>query len=365
MADVFSSPDFAGSFFGQTPDAGGWTSQDTFPRAVANLFGTGPDIVGFGSDGVFVANGDSNGNFQDPHLALPGFFGTSASAGGWTSQNITPRELGQVVQPFNPGTGMGIAGFGQDGVYISPAVADMQGFFDPPTLAISQFGASAAAGGWTSQDSYPRFLANVFTPISKQSAALDDIVGFGSDGVYVSQNLGNGTFASPTKVLSAFGQSQSAGGWTSEDAFPRELADVNGDGLADIVGFGSDGVYVSLNQGNGTFADPTKVMSAFGQSQSWTSQNSFPRELADINGDGRADIVGFGADGVEYALGQANGKFGPVKSDLSNFGTSATAGSWISQDTYPRLLADINGDNKADILGFGSSGVFVSSSSAA
>ncbi|OYX60725.1 MAG: hypothetical protein B7Y89_15345, partial [Novosphingobium sp. 32-60-15] len=47
-----------------------------------------------------------------------------------------------------------------------------------------------------------------------------------------------------------------AGGWSSQDRFPRQVADVNGDGLADIVGFGQAGALVSLGQANGTFANP-------------------------------------------------------------------------------------------------------------
>jgi hypothetical protein len=36
-----------------------------------------------------------------------------------------------------------------------------------------------------------------------------------------------------------------AGGWSSDDLYKRELADVNGDHMADIVGFASSGVYGS------------------------------------------------------------------------------------------------------------------------
>ena len=45
--------------------------------------------------------------------------------------------------------------------------------------------------------------------------------------------------------LAYFGSA--AGGWSSEDLYPREVADVNGDGSADIVAFGSSAVYVSLS----------------------------------------------------------------------------------------------------------------------
>src|SRR5262249_49458005 len=46
-----------------------------------------------------------------------------------------------------------------------------------------------------------------------------------------------------TFELAQFGTA--AGGWASDDQYPRELADVNGDGMDDIVGFGQAGVYVS------------------------------------------------------------------------------------------------------------------------
>ncbi|MET3806142.1 hypothetical protein ABIB25_003151 [Nakamurella sp. UYEF19] len=43
-----------------------------------------------------------------------------------------------------------------------------------------------------------------------------------------------------------------AGGWRVE-RHPRFLANLNGDHSADIAGFGDVGVWVSLNNGNGTF----------------------------------------------------------------------------------------------------------------
>jgi hypothetical protein len=61
--------------------------------------------------------------------------------------------------------------------------------------------------------------------------------------VYVSLATGNGHIAAPTFELAAF--TPGTGGWISDDLYKRELADVNGDGSADIIGFASDGVYVS------------------------------------------------------------------------------------------------------------------------
>jgi len=43
---------------------------------------------------------------------------------------------------------------------------------------------------------------------------------------------------------------------------------------------------------------------------------------------------------------------------IANFGTSA--GGWSSFNIYPRTVADVNHDHKADIIGFGGSGTYVS-----
>jgi hypothetical protein len=51
-------------------------------------------------------------------------------------------------------------------------------------------------------------------------------------------------------VVANFGYN--AGGWRV-DMHPRFLADLTGDGRADIVGFGDAGVWTALNNGNGTF----------------------------------------------------------------------------------------------------------------
>ena len=82
---------------------------------------------------------------------------------------------------------------------------------------------------------------------------------------------------------------------------PRFVADLTGNGRADIVGFGLDGVWVSLNNGNGTFEPPNMVLSAFSSHTGWMIERH-PRFLADLAGDQRADIVGFGDAGVWTAL---------------------------------------------------------------
>lgn len=96
------------------------------------------------------------------------------------------------------------------------------------------------------------------------------------------------------------GYAVNAGGWSSFDRYPRQVADVNGDGRADIIGFGQSATIVSLGQSNGTFATPIVAIAQYAVSVGgWSSFDKYPRQVADVNGDGKADIIGFG-DGVTF-----------------------------------------------------------------
>ena len=116
--------------------------------------------------------------------------------------------------------------------------------------------------------------------------------------MWVSLNNGNGTFGPPQKVVDNF--AYDAGGWRVEK-HPRFLADLTGDGRADIVGFGNAGVWVSLNNGNGTFRRRQKVVDNFAYDAGGWRVEKHPRFLADLTGDGRADIVGSATRGVGVA----------------------------------------------------------------
>jgi hypothetical protein len=181
-----------------------------------------------------------------------------------------------------------------------------------------------------------------------------DIVAFGNDGVYVSISTGSG-FTAPSRWLANY--SHNNGLWRTEKHV-RLLGDVNADGKADIVGFGDRGVFVSLSTGS-SFSAARFLIAELGYNQSWRTEKHL-RFLADINGDGKQDIVGFGDAGVWAALSTSTTtapSFTPASFVRADYGYNA--GGWRTEKN-PRMLADVNGDKKLDIVGFANDGVYVS-----
>src|SRR5262249_53434967 len=154
-------------------------------------------------------------------------------------------------------------------------------------LGIMDFGAGPSAGSWSSNSVTPRHLAD----LNKDGRA--DIIAFSPTGVLTSLSNGDGTFSTPVLGLNSFGAGSSAGRWINDLYYPRAVEDINADGFADIIGFGSAGVYRALGRGDGHFGAPTLELASFSENSGWTSQNGLMRSLADLNGDYAADIVGF------------------------------------------------------------------------
>ena len=82
-----------------------------------------------------------------------------------------------------------------------------------------------------------------------------------------------------------------------------------------------------------------------------------PRFMADTTADGRADIVGFGNAGVWVSRARRTAASPPRRWWSANFGYNA--GGW-RVERHPRFMADTTGDGRADIVGFGDAGVWVS-----
>lgn len=305
-------------------ERGSWRS-GRHPRLVADVNDDGrDDIVGFGDAGVIVSLALETGGFESPRQ----FFNAFGYNQGWRVERHV-RTLADV----NADGRADIVAFGDDGVALS--LSGSTRFYAPSYL--NDFGYNQ---GWRIEQ-HVRTLADV------NGDRMPDIVGFGRDGVWIALSQG-GRFAAPQFAAADFGYEQ---GWRV-DQHVRTLADVNGDGRQDLVGFGTYGVLVALSTGTG-FSTPSWFSAEFGYNAGYRVQEH-PRMLADVDHDGRADIVAFGSDGVRVAL-SGSVRFYASQRVLADMGTDT---GW-RVDQHPRFVRDVSGDGRPDLVGFGAAGVYV------
>jgi hypothetical protein len=109
-------------------------------------------------------------------------------------------------------------------------------------------------------------------------------------------------------------------------------ADIDGDGKADLITAGLGGTSVSVRRGNGDGTFGAAASYSVGYAASFLT-------TADLNGDGRDDILVASADSgkISVLLGQANGSLGSADSYTVGAGPRSIA------------VADFNGDSKADL----------------
>ena len=289
------------------------------------------DIVAFGTRGIIVLR---NSIFIQSVKAVNNF---GYDAGGWR----TDKHVRLIADTTGDGKA-DIVGFGENGVFISLNNGNNT-FTDPPEMVLADF--SYVNGGWR-VDKHIRFMADI------RNTGRADIVGFGETGVVVSRNNGGGNFSPVTLAVADFGYS---GGWRL-DKHLRFLVNVTGNGRLDIVGFGENQVLIGRNNGDGTFQRGQSVVNNFCYNAGGWRIEKHPRFLADLTGDGRADLIGCGDAGVYVSLNNGSGAFGPVTLAVSDFGYST--GGW-RVEKHPRFVADLTGNKRGDIVGFGDSGVFV------
>ena len=229
-------------------------------------------------------------------------------------------------------------------------LADIVGFgYDKIQTSLSTGSGFASVETWGTGMTYAngwRVGKHIRSVIDMNADGLPDIVGFSDTGVHVALSTGSG-FGTVNRWSNDFGSNV----WDNSK-YIRTLADMNGDGYPDIVGFGYDALYVALNnEGNG-----------FGVAENWSTNFTYTeqwrvakhnRMVMDVNGDGLPDIIGFADIGVLVALNTGSG-FKKVLKWSNDFGSNV----W-DNSKYIRTLSDVNGDGLPDIVGFGETATYI------
>ncbi len=290
-----------------------WRNDKHLRQLITNLpssgsYSGGVAVIGFGNKGVSISRksatedkfeeakvwlndfGYDQGWRNDKHLRVTGYIPTAGTSGTYTN-------------------GFAIIAFGNKGVSVSKKSAT-EDKFETPKVWLDDFGYDQ---GWRN-DKHLRFLTYGL-PNGEVYGGGTGIIGFGNKGVSISLiDAEVERFEKPVVVLENFGSDQ---GWKN-DKHLRILADLNSDGFVDIIGFGNNGVVVSLGSESG-FESPENVLQDLGYDQGWRNEKHL-RIIKDVDGDWIPDIVGFGNNGVVVAAGLGNGEFSEPEPWLNDLG---------------------------------------------
>ena len=172
---------------------------------------------------------------------------------------------------------------------------------------------------------------------------LADIVSLSGDGYCVLLGGANATWnGQPQQFVTA--SLSSEGGLSG--IYGVSIADMNGDSLPDIVAIGPNGLYITYAQRDGTLSSAPAPE---------VGQLSTSATLVDIDGDGNLDVVSAGDTALKLSLGHGDGTFGPPQpiTSTGNFGRA----NYI----LPGVISgDFNGDGQQDLIATGSTGPYVS-----
>jgi hypothetical protein len=348
--------------------AQGWGSPDN-PRVVTDVNGDGTsDYVGFGYSATFIAyggtfsSGGSDGSGFGSATAAVDDFGTSEGYTADVQRGAAAAGVGDILY------GQGYAGIYWYEATGETAKTDAAGnTYDVLQYQTSPnfYGNFGTDQGWTSDNGF-----QILKTTSTDSSA--SILGFGDDGIVVGPDaFASGATASDSYVIplavgndSGWKQSVDVRSFTDING---KTIDLNGDGVADFVGMGPDGlVYAYGSESGGVYslgalqtAHIDGSNSDLGEAQGWTDATTV-RDIVYDSKTGYDDIIAFGAAGVYVSMGQDptthNGEpFGQLYLAMANFGSNQ---GWTVSGT-PRLVGDVTGDGIPDIVGFGTSDTYV------
>ena len=298
---------------------GGRLARRRHPRFLADITGDGrADIVGFGDAGVYVALSERRRHLrrpalrpQRPRLRGRRLAGRPAPAFARRHHRRRPRRHRRLRRRRRrtSRSATATARFESNSASFSPTSASTPAAGTSTSTRASSPTSPATAAPTSSASATPASTSRSATATAPSHRSQFVIADFGYDagGWRVDSTPAcsptSPATAAPTSSASATPASTSrsatatapsvqpqpviddfgydAGGWRV-DKHPRFLADITGNGRADIVGFGDAGVYVAFSNGDGTFAPPQFVLADFGYDAGGWRVDKHPRLLADL-----------------------------------------------------------------------------------
>jgi len=187
-----------------------------------------------------------------------------------------------------------------------------------------------------------------------------DVCGRGGAGIYCALSSGS-SFGAVNLWVANYSDGF---GWNTGPEYYSTIRfpDVNGDGRADVCGRGAAGIYCALSSGS-SFGAANLWVANYSDGFGWNASPAYYATIlfADVDGDGRADVCGRGGAGIYCAL-SSGASFGAVNLWIANYSDGF---GWNTSPAYDSTihLADVTGDGRADVCGRGAAGVYCAPSS--